>query len=135
MKIVPSAVETSTIHRRMPPTAVPFEGRRGEDRPDRGPAIDRHNAAAYAWLRLVPRLQPCAATGRHLGLFTDDQPPAGPGTGGTPRTPQQEPTGADRGITFRLFVEIDMKEPGTCPSATITRMAHTLTNIDSVYGI
>ncbi|MDX6764102.1 hypothetical protein SIN09_33105, partial [Streptomyces sp. F8] len=39
------------------------------------------------------------------------------------------------GITFQRFVEIDMTGPGTCPSATITRMAHTLTNIDSVYGI
>lgn len=37
--------------------------------------------------------------------------------------------------TFQLFVETDMTGPNTRPSATITRMAHTLTNINSVYGI
>lgn len=48
--------------------------------------------------------------------------------------PEQR-AGAAEEITFRLFVEIDMTGPKTYPCATITRMAHTLTNIDSVYGI
>ncbi len=39
------------------------------------------------------------------------------------------------GITFQLFVETDKTGPTTRSSDTITRMAHTRTNIDSVYGI
>lgn len=75
-KPAPNAAEMRTIHKRMHPTGGPFEGCRRGGRGAGAQAIARHNAEAYAELRPVLRLQPCAASCRpwHLVLSTDHQP-------------------------------------------------------------